>query len=184
MKVVNFIKANYFNIFLVLLIIFFIYTGRFNTLKDRVEAFFGKDQGKLVSDLKFVDLKTNQLISLDNMKGKAVLVNFWATWCPPCQFEIPSLIELQEKYRDKGLIIVGLSLDKGSKENVIKFINDKKINYPVGLADSNNLKNFDEIVAVPTSFLINDKGIIEKRYSGYYLKAIFDKDIANILSIH
>ena len=115
------------------------------------------------------------------MKGKVVLVNFWATWCPPCKYEIPTFIKLQNKYRNDGFEIIGVSIDQGNNKQILSFINDYKINYLVARQNKSTFNTFGEMVAVPTSFLINQEGKIEKKYSGIYPQFSFENEIRRLL---
>jgi thiol-disulfide isomerase/thioredoxin len=101
-------------------------------------------------------------ISTSSLRGKVVLLNFWATWCPPCRAEIPDLIALQEKYRDQ-LQIIGISEDEGGPELVKRFVADHHMNYPVVMASPELEKKFPGIGALPTSFVIDrDARLVQK----------------------
>ena len=101
-------------------------------------------------------------ISSADWHGKVTLVNFWATWCAPCRAEIPDLIALQDKYRDK-LQIIGISEDEEGPELVKKFAEKYRINYPVVMATPELLKAFSGVYALPTSFIIDrDVRIVQK----------------------
>ena len=102
-------------------------------------------------------LESNQgnKITLSDLKGKVVILDFWATWCPPCKAAIPKLIELYNKYEGQGLIVLGIALDE--KENVIKLAKEMGINYPVLFDDKETSKNY-EIQSIPTLFVIDQKG--------------------------
>ena len=101
-------------------------------------------------------------ISTSAFRGKVVLINFWATWCPPCRAEIPDLIALQEKYRDR-LQILGVSEDEAPVEVVRRFAADHHMNYPVVMTSPELEKMFPGIGALPTSFVINrDARIVQK----------------------
>lgn len=102
-----------------------------------------------------------------SLQGKVVLVNFWATWCPPCRKEIPSLAKLQEIYRAKGLVVVGVSMDDGGRTMVGKFLEKQGVHYPVILGDSSVAKGFGGVIGVPASFLVNRKGELVRRFDGY-----------------
>lgn len=102
-----------------------------------------------------------------SLQGKVVLVNFWATWCPPCRKEIPSLIKVQDKYRDKGFVVVGISMDEGGRSMVGKFLDKQGVNYPVIIGDSSLAKGFGGVIGVPASFLVDRKGELLRRYDGY-----------------
>jgi peroxiredoxin len=176
-----FVKKNLSNLFILVFIIFFISTGRFNILKDRFEAWSGKSRGIKVPHISFNYLQTGEKISLEQLKGKEVLLNFWATWCLPCRVEIPEFMDLYSEHKSSGLEIIGVSLDGNGSAPVLAFIRDKKVNYPVVMADSSIMNKFDPVIAVPTSYLIDKNGVVFKKYSGLYLKSTFETDIKNLL---
>jgi thiol-disulfide isomerase/thioredoxin len=107
----------------------------------------------------------NQEISLASLRGRVTLVNFWATWCPPCRAEIPDLIALQEKYRDR-LQVIGISEDEGGSEVVRKYVADHRMNYPVAMTSPEFEKLFPGVSALPTSFLIDKEGRIVQKHVG------------------
>jgi thiol-disulfide isomerase/thioredoxin len=98
-------------------------------------------------------------------RGKVVLINFWATWCPPCRAEIPDLVELQDKYRDQ-LVIVGVSEDEGGVEQVKRFAAEHDINYPVVMVTPELRKAFPGVSALPTTFVLDRDGRLAKRNVG------------------
>jgi thiol-disulfide isomerase/thioredoxin len=104
-------------------------------------------------------------ISLADLRGKVVLVNFWATWCPPCRAEIPDLIKLQEKYRDK-LVVLGISEDEVSPEEVKAFVTEQKMNYPVAMSTPEMSKIFKGVSALPTTFVVDPEGNMQMRHVG------------------
>ncbi|HZP47682.1 MAG TPA: TlpA disulfide reductase family protein [Vicinamibacterales bacterium] len=104
-------------------------------------------------------------ISLDTFKGKVTIVNFWATWCPPCRAEIPDLIALQEKYRDQ-LQIIGISEDEDGPPVVRKYAADHHMNYPIAMTSPELEKLFPGIAALPTSFVIDREGRIVQKHVG------------------
>jgi len=110
------------------------------------------------------DLDGRTLSSAD-WKGKVVLVNFWATWCPPCLAEIPDLIALQNKYRDR-LVVVGVSEDEISTDQVKRFAADRKINYPIVMTNPELQKRFTGITALPTTFVLDPDGQIAYKRIG------------------
>ena len=104
-------------------------------------------------------------VSLSKFKGKVILLNFWATWCPPCVNEIPELVKLQEKYAGK-FAIVGLSLDEDSAE-VKKFYTANKINYPIAMGTAEIQATYGGIPSIPTTFIIDTEGnIVDKIVGG------------------
>ncbi|MFN8673348.1 MAG: TlpA disulfide reductase family protein [Candidatus Sericytochromatia bacterium] len=161
--------------------IFFLFTGKFKIIFEKYKAFMGQDRGKIATNIIANDILTNKPIDLEKLKGKVVLLNFWATWCPPCKFEIPSFIDLYKNYNNQGLEIIGISVDSEGAEKVKSFINSEKINYPVIMYNYQKMKDFGDIVAVPTSILINKEGKIQDIYPGFYTKWTFEKDIKKLL---
>lgn len=119
--------------------------------------------------------------SLADYKGKVRILDFWATWCPPCRGEIPDFVSLQKQYGPKGLQIIGVSVDKGGKPGVAKFMADNKMNYPVFMSDSDTESAYGGIRAIPTTFLIDRQGNIVKKYIGGTDRATFEKDIKALL---
>ncbi|MFZ5765970.1 MAG: TlpA disulfide reductase family protein [Thermodesulfobacteriota bacterium] len=114
-------------------------------------------------------------------KGKVVLVTFFATWCPPCMQEIPSLISLQDEYGKSGFSVVAISVDQGGARPVKRVMEKTGINYPVLMADNKVTRDFGGIVGIPTSFLINRDGNIVKSYPGYVTHSVLAADIKQIL---
>jgi thiol-disulfide isomerase/thioredoxin len=101
-------------------------------------------------------------VSAADLRGKVVIVNFWATWCPPCRAEIPDLVALQEKYKDH-LQVIGISEDEGGPDVVRRFVADHKINYPIVMMTAQIEKMFPGVSALPTSFIIDrDARIVQK----------------------
>jgi thiol-disulfide isomerase/thioredoxin len=106
-----------------------------------------------------------QPLSLQQIHGKVILVNFWATWCGPCREEIPTLVALQDHYRDQ-LLIVGLSIDERPASEVKDFARQFAVNYPIAIADESVQKAFGGISSVPATFVLNPSGQIVQRHVG------------------
>lgn len=104
-------------------------------------------------------------LSLASLRGKVVIVNFWATWCPPCREEIPDLIALQSKYKDQ-LQIIGVSQDEAPPSTVAQFAAEHGMNYPVVMDTPEIERLFTNIHALPTSFIIDRDGRIAQRHVG------------------
>ena len=141
-------------------------------------------------DFTLVSLEGDR-ITLSDLRGSVILLNFWATWCGPCIMEIPDLNRLQEKYQDKGLEVVGITLTSGSPGIISKFAEDQGMNYKI-LTDI--MGNETEIVTnmygqatgapitgVPTSFIIDRDGYIVKTYIGPRSERIFYSDLKRYL---
>lgn len=110
-------------------------------------------------------------IDLAALKGKVVVVNFWATWCPPCRAEIPDFISVYGEYKSKGLEIVGVSLDEGGWSDVTPYVQRSKINYPIILGDRRVARTWGGIQAIPTTFIIDKQGNIAVSHVGLMSKA-------------
>ena len=121
-------------------------------------------------------------ISLADYKGKVVILDFWATWCPPCIKGIPDFVELYEQYKDKGFAMIGISLDQAGIDVVKNFARKYKINYPIVMNDGSLDKAYGGISSIPTTFVIDPAGNIRKKYIGYIEKAVFEADIKKLLS--
>ena len=119
-------------------------------------------------------------VSSSDFDGKVVLLNFWATWCPPCREEIPSLVELQKKYGGQGLVVVGVSLDEHRLPKVRRFIEEMGINYPIVLGNVMMMQDFGGS-GVPTTFVIDRSGKIVAKHSGFTSKETFEKELMPLL---
>jgi thiol-disulfide isomerase/thioredoxin len=117
-----------------------------------------------VDAFSFQDLR-GETIATTNFKGKVILVNFWATWCPPCREEIPDLVALQKQYKDQ-LQIIGISQDYGSPAQVLRFADAHGMNYPIVMSTPEIEKLFPQVYALPTSFLIDRDGKIAQKHIG------------------
>lgn len=126
------------------------------------------------------DVKGNP-VKLSDFKGKVVILDFWATWCPPCRAEIPHFIGLQDKYGKQGLVIVGVSVDEGGPEVVSSFVKANKINYPIVLGNLDVAQKYDATDGIPTTFVIDRKGNIVSKHLGFTKPDIFESEIKSAL---
>lgn len=117
-------------------------------------------------DFTVKDLKGRE-ISLSNYSGKVVFLNFWATWCGPCKAEIPGFIEAYKQYKDKGMEVIGISVDRISPKSVLKFAEKYKINYPVIMSTDKIQKDYEPGPYVPITIIIDKEGKIRHRHIGY-----------------
>jgi thiol-disulfide isomerase/thioredoxin len=136
---------------------------------------------EMAPPLQAVDL-LGKPVSKDNWVGKVVLVNFWATWCPPCREEIPELLELKKEYRGR-LEIVGISEDDDPPESVLKFMQQKGMTYPVIMATQELIDAYGGVPALPTSFLIDTQGRVVQKHSGLYPIKAYDLEIRSLLGL-
>lgn len=118
-------------------------------------------------------------VNLKAYDGKVVILDFWATWCPPCRAEIPHFVALQKKYAGK-VQVVGISLDDDAKP-VHPFIKEQGINYPIAMGDEDIVKAFGGIQGIPTTFVIDKKRRIVAKFVGYQDLSTFEKTLAPLL---
>jgi len=109
-----------------------------------------------------------------------VLLDFWATWCVPCREEIPHFVELQDKYRQQGLQIIGVSMDDGP-EPVRDFYREFKMNYPVVMGDAKTGELYGGVLGLPIAFVIGRDGRIYAKHIGATDVAVFEKEFAGLL---
>ncbi len=138
----------------------------------------GKSQAAPPWELKDLEGKP---VKLSDFKGKVVILNFWATWCPPCRKEIPALIRLQTKYKDKGLVVVAISLDQGGASTVKPFVTRMKINYPVVIGDEKTAAAYGSVQVIPTTFYVDREGNIAGEHQGDADQAAFEAEIKPLL---
>ncbi|HVO56890.1 MAG TPA: TlpA disulfide reductase family protein [Dongiaceae bacterium] len=119
-------------------------------------------------------------ISLDEAKGKIVLLNFWATWCGPCRAEIPDLVDLQKRYADK-LEIIALATDEDDADLVKRFVLKSGINYRVGMATDQIRRSYGGVAALPTSFVIDAQGRVVQKHVGLNDPAIYELEVKAML---
>ena len=115
-------------------------------------------------------------------RGKVVLVNFWATWCGPCRAEIPDLVALQEKYRDR-LQIIGISEDEGPLEDVKRFAAAHKINYPIVMTSHEIRKLFPGVNALPTSFILDREARLVQKHVGMLTAALTELEARSLAGL-
>lgn len=118
---------------------------------------------------------------LSDLRGKAVLLNFWATWCGPCKIEMPWFVDLQTQYRAQGLQIVGVAMDDASKEDIGKFAKDMGVNYPILIGKESVGDQYGGVGALPETFLISRDGKIVDKIIGLRGKAEIEDAIKKTL---
>jgi len=120
-------------------------------------------------------------LSLSDFEGKVVILDFWATHCPPCREEIPNFVKLYDKYRAQGLVIIGVSLDRGNIEGVKRFCQNKGVNYPVAMGNYEIVEAYGGIRYIPTTFIIGKNKNIVKKFIGYTSIDVFEQEIEKLL---
>jgi thiol-disulfide isomerase/thioredoxin len=129
--------------------------------------------------LESIDGKT---MHLSDLRGKAVLLNFWATWCGPCKIEMPWFVELQNQYGPQGLQIVGVAMDDASKEDIGKFAKDMGVNYPILIGKEAVGDAYGGVPALPESFLIGRDGKLVDKIVGLRGKAEIEDAVKKALN--
>lgn len=121
-------------------------------------------------------------VKLADYKGKVILVNFWATWCPPCRAELPGLIELYDRYKDQGLVVLGISGDDDA-ETLRAFASEWKINYPmiVGRDETDLMDSYGPIYGYPISVIVGRDGSVCGKHVGPATKEEFEREIKALL---
>ena len=132
-------------------------------------------------DFTLLDMDGNEL-KLSDYKGKVILLDFWATWCAPCRIEIPGFIELFDSYEDRGLVVLGISVDD-SVEALQLYAEDMEMDYPVLIGDQrDDVKDaYGPLYGFPTTFLINRDGSICHQHTGFAPKERFESEILQLL---
>ncbi len=136
--------------------------------------------GKPAPDFALRDLHGKE-VKLADFKGKVVILDFWATWCPPCVKEIPHFIELYKEYKEQNFAMLGISTDRDM--GVVKsFAQEHQVNYPILMADVKTRQAYGGIPSIPTTFVIDQAGKIHRQYVGYRDKSVFEADIKALLA--
>lgn len=119
-------------------------------------------------------------VSLAQHKGKVVLLDFWATWCPPCRASIPAIERLHKLYGAEGLVVLGISLDDGGWDSVKSFVAEYGISYPV-LKGTEDVASHYMIRSIPTLILVNRDGVMAKQYMGFGNDEALEREIKALL---
>lgn len=134
--------------------------------------------GGKAPDFTLKDINGKQ-VSLSEFKGKGVILDFFASWCPPCRQEVPDFVKLQDTYASKGFTVIGVSLVnlKESKD----FAQEMGINYPVLIDDGKVSNAYGPVRSIPTTYVIDKDGKVVKMYIGFRPKEVFENDIQELL---
>ena len=143
----------------------------------------------LVGDVRGVPAPDFELASLDGKKvrlsdfrGKAVVLNFWATWCSPCKVEMPWFVDLQKKYGNDGLVILGVAMDDSEAPKIAEFTSELGVNYPVLLGTDEVSEQYGNVQFLPTTFYIDREGKIIGKGTGLIGRAEIEENIQKALS--
>jgi thiol-disulfide isomerase/thioredoxin len=122
-----------------------------------------------------------KIVSLQDFEGKVLVINFWATWCPPCEEEMPKLNQLAQKYKKSDLVVIGIALDKDSLDLVEPFVRKKGIEYKILRGNQEILRNLGDFSGVPTTLIVDQKGNIKKKYDGSFDEDDLEKSLKELL---
>jgi thiol-disulfide isomerase/thioredoxin len=141
----------------------------------------GQLMGNLAPDFELPGLDGKNL-KLSDLRGKAVLLNFWATYCGPCKIEMPWFVELQKEYGPRGFQIVGVAMDDASTEDIAKFAKEMGVNYPILLGRESVGQSYGGIGVLPTTFFVDRDGKLIAREFGLQSRSVFVDHIKRALS--
>jgi peroxiredoxin len=122
-----------------------------------------------------------RIVRLSDYRGKVVVINFWATWCPPCRAEMPDLVKLQREYGKAGLQIIGISYPPQKKSRVARFAKSLKVNYPIALGTRELKARYSSDETLPLTVVIDRDGKVSEIISGILLREEFDEKIKPLL---
>lgn len=117
----------------------------------------------------------------DSLAGKVVLVNFWATWCPPCRLEMPGIERVWRDRRDAGFVVIGIATDETGEAGVRAFVAERGVTYPIAMATPTVVRAFGGYRGLPTSILIDREGRIRYRITGYYVEPALRAAVSRLL---
>lgn len=121
-------------------------------------------------------------LRLGDLRGRVVLVNFWATWCPPCRLEMPGFQDVYEEYRDRGFTVLGLTTESAPRSEIRSFLDEHGVTYPVARASAEEERAFGGITALPTSFLVDRRGRIRHTVRGFFAEAALRRAVGRLVS--
>lgn len=123
-----------------------------------------------------------RLVQLSAYRGQVVVLNFWATWCNPCQLEIPCFVEFQSAYDAKGFSVIGVSLDEDGWTPVLPYVTKQKINYPIVLGNNDVLRAYGGLESLPTTLIIDRQGQVAATHVGLVSRSVYERDIKAVLN--
>ena len=141
----------------------------------------GQLMGNLAPDFSLPAIDGTNL-KLSDLRGKAVLLNFWATYCGPCKIEMPWFVELQKEYGPQGFQIVGVAMDDATTEEIAKFAKEMGVNYPILIGQESVGQSYGGVSVLPTTFFVNRDGKLIAREFGLVSRSVFVDHIKTALS--
>lgn len=160
----NHFKINIF--WIVAILTLFLLSGCDNSTSEKPTVKVKENsESKIAADFTLTDMEGKQ-VSLSQYRGKVVILNFWATWCPPCREEMPSMERLYQDYKDKGLVILAVNVDENGHKAVSQFLQRTPYSFPILLDSKSVAQNTYGVFRFPESFIIDRNGIMVKRIIG------------------
>jgi thiol-disulfide isomerase/thioredoxin len=141
----------------------------------------GQLMGQVAPDFELPALDGKNL-KLSDLRGKAVLLNFWATYCGPCKIEMPWFVELQKEYGPQGFQIVGVAMDDASTEDIAKFAKEMGVNYPILVGNESVGQSYGGVSVLPTTFFLDRDGKLIAREFGLQSRSVFVDHIKKAMS--
>ena len=155
------------------------FQGKFPAGRNRNAA--AAVNGSSAPDFILTDLQ-GHTVKLSDLRGKAVVLNFWATWCPPCKEEIPWFVDLQKRYGSQGLQVIGISMDDGDQKEVAKFAAENGMNYPVLIGKETVAQQYGGIDYLPTTFYIDRNGVVVTRVFGEPARGELEQNVKRVIA--
>ena len=141
----------------------------------------GDVRGRTAPEFELTSLDGKR-VRLSDFRGKAVLLNFWATWCSPCKVEMPWFVDLQKKYRNDGLVVVGVAMDDSEASKIAQFASEMGVNYPVLLGTDKIAEDYGNVEFLPTSFYIDREGKIVGKGTGLLGREEIEQNVQRALA--
>jgi peroxiredoxin len=151
------------------------------TRKHRTNTLVGDVRGVPAPDFELTSLDGKR-VKLSDFRGKAVLLNFWATWCSPCKVEMPWFVDLQKKYGNDGLVILGIAMDDTDTPKIAQFASEMGVNYPVLLGTDKVSEQYGNVDYLPTSFYIDREGRIVGKGTGLLGRNEIEENVQKALA--
>ena len=139
-----------------------------------------KEPPRPAPDFTLEDADGNE-VTLSDLEGQVVLLNFWATWCGPCKIEMPWFVDFQRKYKDRGFAVVAVSLDEEGWEVVRPYAEEMQFNFPVVVGNDEMASKFGDVYALPTTLMINKEGEIVSTHTGLVGRDVYEEEIESLL---
>ena len=141
----------------------------------------GDVRGALAPDFELSTLDGKR-VKLSDYRGKAVLLNFWATWCSPCKIEMPWFVDMQNRYGNDGLVILGVAMDDSDTPKIAQFASEMGVNYPVLLGTDKVSEEYGNVLYLPTSFYIDRDGRIVGKGTGLLGRSEIEENVRKALA--